>query len=75
MASKSSSLGTGNFVEAVQRLDANDITELSMGGAFIQDKGATSISNSLIKNTSLTHLNLGANSIIFLILNFALLLY
>jgi len=66
MASKSTSLDpklyTDNVVEAVQRLDANEITELLVwksGG--IRDSGATSISNSLIKNTSLTHLDLQYN--------------
>jgi len=49
MASKSTTcLNTKNVVEAVQRLDANDITKLDMGfsvrGAAIREKGATSIS-------------------------------
>jgi len=67
MASASTQLYTENFVEAVQRLDANDITALFLlntkTGVKIGDNGATSISNSLIKNTSLTDLNLHYNSI------------
>jgi len=63
MASINTKLVTHNVVEAVHRIDANDVTELYMGLAGIDDKGATSISHSLIKNTSLTHLYLAGNSI------------
>jgi len=52
-------LSTNNVVEAVQRLDANDITDLFLVDpitmrATVGDEGAKSLSNSLIKNTSLT---------------------
>jgi len=65
MESKSTKLNTINLSEAIQRLDTNDITELCVGGVYnlIGEKGATKISNSLIKNTSLTHLTLFYNSI------------
>jgi len=64
MASKSTHLHTHNMIEALQRLDANDIAALSLFSyAEIGESGATSISNSLIKNTSLTHLDLERNEI------------
>jgi len=62
MASKSTILNTRDVVEAVQRLDANDITELRVYNS-ISDNGVTALSNSLIKNTSLTYLNLTTNPI------------
>jgi len=62
-SSKSTKLKTKFEAEALQRLDANDITELDLWHAYFRDEGATSISNALIKNTSLTHLDLGGNRI------------